>query len=457
MTTKWIADRIDAYVAELTEFASIPSVSSQHRGITEAAAWIRDALKRRGVAAAIHPTAGHPVVVGSIGTGPRTVLMYNHYDVQPAEPFDAWTSPPFEPALRDGKLYARGVIDDKGEIVARLAALDSLRARYGDDLPIRLVFFVEGEEESGSPNLEPFILSHREMLAADACIWEAGMVDDQGRPNVWLGLRGLLGVELVVKTLEHDAHSGWAHALPNAAWRLHAALATLRDENGDVAIDDFCDDVVGPTPRQRELLAAMPDEEPAYRRQYGIARTPGDRHGMALREAIFAPTCNIAGIWSGHIGEGRKTVIPSVAHAVIDFRLVPDQDPERCLAALRAHLDKRGFQDVEIRTPEAGQRAACCDPDHPFVRVTIETLRDAYGTEPLVSPMVGGTGPAAHVVNHLGIPFASIGCSYPGARKHAPNENIRLDDFVRGATAIAAVLERYACLDSKARPITASM
>jgi len=457
MTMPWIADRLDGYVAELTQFASIPSVSSQHRGISEASAWIRDALQRRGANAEIYPTAGHPVVVGSIGSGPRTVLLYNHYDVQPAEPFDAWTSPPFEPTLRDGKLYARGAIDDKGEIVARLAALDSLLARYGGALPIRLVFFVEGEEESGSPNLEPFLRAHGDLLAADACIWEAGMVDDRGRPNVWLGVRGLLGVELVVKTLEHDAHSGWAHALPNAAWRLHAALATLRDENGNVAVDGFCDDVRGPTPRQHELLAAMPDEEPAYRRQYGITHTPGDRHGIALREAIFAPTCNIAGIWSGHVGEGRKTVIPSVAHAVIDFRLVPDQDPARCLAALRAHLDKRGFGDVEIRSHETSERAACCDPDHPFIRITIDTLREAYGSEPLVSPMVGGTGPAAHVVNHLGIPFASIGCSYPGARKHAPNENIRLDDFVRGAAAIAQVLERYAYADASADRTVASM
>lgn len=447
---------MDAYVAELSEFASIPSVSSQNRGIAEAATWVRDALKRRGVVAALHPTAGNPVVIGSIGSGPRTVLMYNHYDVQPADPADAWTSPPFEPTLRDGKLYGRGIIDDKGEIVARLAALDELQTRYGDALPLRLLFFIEGEEECSSPNLESFVLAHRDILAADACIWEAGMVDDLGRPNIWLGVRGILTVELVVRTLKHDAHSGWAHALPNAAWRLHDALATLRGKNGDVAIDAFCDDVRGPTARQRELLANMPDEELDHTREYGMTRTSGDRYGLALREAIFAPTCNIAGMWSGHIGEGSRTVIPSVAHAIIDFRLVPDQDPTRCLAALRAHLDKRGFEDVDIRNPEPGQRAACCDPDHDFVRITIDTLRDVYKSEPLVSPMAGGTGPAAHIVNHLGIPFVSIGCSYPGARKHAPDENIRIDDFVRGASAIARVLDRYAS-PASAATIASSM
>jgi acetylornithine deacetylase/succinyl-diaminopimelate desuccinylase-like protein len=440
----FVRSNLERYVAELSEFASIPSVSSQSRGIDAAAAWVIAALKRRGVEAALYPTNGNPVVVGTIGSGTRTVLLYNHYDVQPAEPLDAWTSPPFEPTLRDGKLFARGVIDDKGEIVARLAALDLLRERHGDALPLRLTFFIEGEEESGSTNLEPFIAANKDLLAADACIWEAGTIDDQGRPQIWLGVRGLLSVELVAKTLAHDAHSGWAHALPNAAWRLHAALATLRDADENVAIDGFNDDVRGPTPRQRELLAEMPDELPTYRRQYGISRTPGNREGLELREALFAPTCNIAGLWSGHIGAGRKTVIPSTAHAVIDFRLVPDQDPKRCLAALRKHLDARGFDDVAIVTPEEGQRAACSDPDHPFIRTTIATLRDVYGTEPLVAPTVGGTGPAAHVVNHLGIPFASIGCSYPGGRKHAPDENIRLDDFVRGATAIAEVLDRYA-------------
>ncbi len=434
---------LDGYIEELCSFARIPSVSSQHRGIDDAAAWVREALRGRGVDAEMRPTAGNPVVVGSIGSAARTVLLYNHYDVQPAEPLEAWTSAPFEPQLRDGKLYARGIIDDKGEIVARLAALDLLRERYGENLPLRLTFFVEGEEENGSPNLEPFVAANRELLAADACIWEAGSTDGEGRPQIWLGVRGLLAVELVATTLVHDAHSGWAHALPNAAWRLHAALATLRDEQDNVAISGFCDDVRGPSARQQELLAAMPDELPSYRREFGIARTPGGREGIALREAVFAPTCNIARMWSGHTGAGTKTIIPATAHAAIDFRLVPDQDPDRCLAALRAHLDACGFEDIEILSPERGQRAACSDPDHPFIRCTIDTLRELYAAEPLVAPMVGGTGPASVVAHYLGVPFASIGCSYPGGRKHAPDENIRLDDFVRGAAAIAEVLERY--------------
>jgi acetylornithine deacetylase/succinyl-diaminopimelate desuccinylase-like protein len=440
----YIEANLDRYVAELTEFASIPSVSSQATGIDEAARWVQAALARRGVDARILPTAGNPVVVGKTGAGTRTVLLYNHYDVQPPEPIDAWTTPPFQPTLRDGKLYARGVMDDKGEVVARLAAFDVLRERYGNDLPLRLTFLIEGEEESGSVNLEPFIAEHKEMLAADACIWEAGQVDNAGRPLVWLGVRGLISIELVARTMKHDAHSGWAHALPNAAWRLVEALSTLRDADGNITIDGFSDDVTGATARQRELLAAMPDEIPTYRAEYDVERFVGGREGLALREAVFTPTCNITGIWAGHIEKGHKTVIPATAHARIDFRLAPDQDPQHALACVSAHLRRRGFDDIELIPTERGQRAACSDPDHPFVELTIDVLRERYNTEPVVSPMVGGTGPAAYFVHHLGVPFASIGCSYPGSRKHAPDENVRLTDFVRGASAIADLLDRYA-------------
>jgi acetylornithine deacetylase/succinyl-diaminopimelate desuccinylase-like protein len=451
---KYIERNLDRYVAELSEFASIPSVSSQSTGIAEAAQWLARALERRGVKTQILPTAGNPVVVGRIGSGARTVLLYNHYDVQPPEPIDAWTTPPFEPALRDGKLYARGVMDDKGEIVARLAALDVLRERYGNDLPLALTFFVEGEEENGSRNLEPFILEHRELLAADACIWEAGQVDGEGRPYLWLGLRGLLYVELVAHTLRHDAHSGWAHVLPNAAWRLIDALTTLRDRDGNVTIEGFGAELTGPTPRQYELLRDMPDEAATYRAEYGVQQFVGGREGLAQREAVFAPTCNISGIWAGHIEHGNKTVIPGTAHARIDFRLAPDQHPEHCLRALREHLERHGFGDIEVLARE-GELAACSDPDHPFIELTVDVLREHYGCDPLVTPMVGGTGPASQVVRHLGVPFASIGCSYPGSRKHAPDENVRLSDFVRGAGAIADLLDRYS-LSSSTRSMFAS-
>lgn len=438
---EYIERNLDRYVDELSRFAAIPSVASQGTGIREAAQFTADAFKRRGFDVEIVETKGSPVVVTHGGSGARTLLLYNHYDVQPADPREAWSSDPFAPELRDGKLFGRGIIDDKGEIVARLAAIDALIDRFGE-LPLRITACVEGEEEAGSKNLEPFVSAHRDRLRADACIWEAGMVDEQDRPRLWLGVRGLLYVHLRVKTLAHDAHSGWAHALPNAAWRLVRALATLKDENDRILVPGFYDDVREPTLAQRALLERMADEDDEYRREYGIERFVADRSGLALREAVFLPTCNISGVWSGHIGNGKKTVIPADARARLDFRLVPDQDPELLARKLRAHLDAQGFTDVEFEMEE-GERAACTDPNEPFIALTVEALREHYQTEPVVTPLVGGTGPAALFVHHLGVPFASIGCSYPGARKHAPDENIRLSDFTRGAAAIASVMERF--------------
>jgi acetylornithine deacetylase/succinyl-diaminopimelate desuccinylase-like protein len=439
----YIERNLERYVDELSALCRFPSVATNPAAIDDSARFLVDALQRRGVAARLVPTAGYPVVFGEIGAGTRTLLLYNHYDVQPAEPLGAWDSAPFEPVRRDGTLVARGAVDDKGETVARLAALDALLDRHPDGLPLRIVFLIEGEEESGSPNLEPFLAANRDLLRADACIWEAGMVDGEGRPQIWLGVRGFLGVELRVRTLAHDGHSGWAHALPNAAWRLIRALSTLVDDDDErIRIDGFYDDVRAPSSAQERLLAEMPPEEDHYRQEYGIGRLVAGREGLELRRALFLPTCNISAIDAGGIDTG-KTIVPGEARVAIDFRLVPDQDPDDLMRKLRAHLDRHGFQDVAIDGQQS-LRAATVDPDHPFVALASAVARESYGSAPLVAPIVGGSGPAAHVVNRLGVPFVSLGCSYPGARKHAPNENIRLADFVNGASCIANVMERFA-------------
>lgn len=454
MTREFIERNLERYVDELSALCRFPSVAGNAAGLEGSARFLVEALQRRGAVARLVPTAGSPVVLGEIGAGPRTMLLYNHYDVQPAEPLGAWDSAPFEPVRRDGTLVARGAIDDKGETVARLAALDALLDRHPNGLPLRIVFLIEGEEESGSPNLEPFLAENREALRADACIWEAGMVDGDGRPQIWLGVRGFLGVELRVRTLAHDGHSGWAHALPNAAWRLVRALSTLVDSDERICIDGFYDDVRAPSTAQERLLAEMPAEDEHYRREYGVGRLVAGREGLGLRRALFLPTCNISALGAGSIGS-RTTIVPGEARAAIDFRLVPDQDPADLLRKLRSHLDRRGFQDVAI-TAEQSLRAATVDPDDPLVVLASAVARETYGTPPLVAPIVGGSGPAAHVVHHLGVPFVSLGCSYPGGRKHAPNENIRFADFVNGATCIANLMERFGSAAADAGGLSAS-
>lgn len=432
---------LSVYAQELGELVRAKSVSASNDDLRPCAELVASLLEKRGFETRLLETRGRPVVWGERPGNSRRLLLYNHYDVQPIEPLSAWTTPPFEPSIRQGALFGRGAIDDKGEIVARLAAIDALIAA-GIEMPT-LRFLIEGEEEIGSPNLRDCLKDNREVLAADGCIWEAGMIDGEMRPVLWLGLRGLVAVELVVRTLTHDAHSGWAHILPNAAWRLTEALATLRKSDGSIAINGFYDGVQQPSRAQIRLLEAMPAEDNDYRREYGVTRFVDGVEGLALRLAVFTPTCNIAGLQSGHIGSNGKTIVPSEARAKIDFRLVPDQDPQAVLRALRHHLDINGFDDVEI-VGQDGQRAATIDPDDLFVRLAIKVATQCYGREPVVSPMVGGTGPAAHVREILDVPFVSLGCSYPGGRKHAPDEHIRFDDFERGASCIANLIAAFA-------------
>jgi acetylornithine deacetylase/succinyl-diaminopimelate desuccinylase-like protein len=246
-------------------------------------------------------------------------LLYNHYDVQPPEPLELWNSPPFEGKQRDGKFFARGALDDKGELISRLAAFDAVRAVYGE-LPYRVKFLIEGEEEIGSPSLNGFLRDHSELLAADACVWEAGEVNYEGRFHLYLGLRGCVDVELRLRTMKEDVHSGVYSYLPSAAWRLVWALGTLKDQQERILIPGFYDAVIPPTPRQRELLAAMPAEEEEVKAHHQVTRFAGDLSGQALKEAVFQPTCTINGLWSGYQGEGSKAIVPSEAGCKLDFR-----------------------------------------------------------------------------------------------------------------------------------------
>ena len=374
--------------------------------------------------------------------GAPRVLCYGHFDVQPPEPLELWDSPPFEPTVRDGKLFARGVSDDKGQLVSRLAALDAVRAVRGG-LPARVKFVVEGEEEVGSPHLEQFVAQHRDLLAANYCVWETGGVNHLGQPSMTLGMRGILYVELTVRTATSDAHSGMAGSMfANAAWRLTWALASLKGPDERIRIPGFYDRARPPSARDLELLEREPSSEEAIRRQFGLTRFLNDRTGLELRRAaLFEPTCTINGIRTGYQGPGSKTVQPCEALAKVDFRLVPDQDPEEISGLLRRHLDDGGFDDVEVRVlgPE---RPARVDPDDPFIQLAARTAAEVFGRETLLTPMSGGSGPIWAFTHHLGVPVAMIGISYPGSSVHAPNEHVRLDLFTSGTRWMAHTVDR---------------
>jgi acetylornithine deacetylase/succinyl-diaminopimelate desuccinylase-like protein len=443
---RYIEDHLQESLAELGRLVAQPSISAQGLGIQECAALVAEMLRQRGFTVSVHETAGHPIVYGEApGNAAKTLLLYNHYDVQPPEPLELWDSPPFEPTIRDGKMYGRGVSDDKGHILCRLAALDALKAVTGS-YPVKVKFLIEGEEETSSANLDSFVRNNAALLAADACIWEFGGVNHEGRPVQYLGLRGICYVELTIETAAMDAHSGLGGSIfPNAAWRLVWALNTLKDRNERILIPGFYDKALPPTARDLEMIAAQPDDSADMIERYGLKQ--GFLKGMIggpdlRREEVFVPTCTICGLTSGYQGPGSKTVLPARASAKVDFRLIPDQDPEDILAKLRRHLDLNGFWDVQI-TYLGGTQPGRTSVDDPFVQLTLEAAREAYGVEPVVVPMVGGSGPNAVVSKTLNVPLVTAGCGYPGAQVHAPNENIVIDHFITGVKHTARIIGKF--------------
>ncbi len=443
---KYIEDHLNESIAELTELCKLPTVSAQGSAIAETADFVMGRMRVLGFETQVleKPPGGHPVVYAELrGASPKTLLFYDHYDVQPAEPLELWSSPPFQPTLRGAKLYGRGVSDNKGNIAARWAAIRAWRELRGK-LPCAIKFCIEGDEEIGSPHMEEFVAEHRELLSADACIWEGGGVSWDGLPQVTLGVKGLLYVELECNTISHDAHSSYGTVLPNAAWRLVWAASTIKGGDERVQIEGFYDDVRPPTPEERAALDAMPSDEEETFRAYGITGAVTGARGLDYRlRHYFEPTATIDGLSSGYEGEGAKTVLPARGMAKMDFRLVPDQDPRDILAKLRRHLDKHGFGDITLREFGA-ERAARTPISDPFVQVMREAVREAYGAEPLVVPTMSGTGPLYPFIKTLGLPTADCGIGYPDSRIHAPDENIRIEDFLRGTKAIAALIGRFA-------------
>ncbi len=442
----YIEANMTATLAELTTLCAQPSISATGEGITECAELVARMLQTRGFDASIEPTPGHPVVVANLDVGSdKTIILYNHYDVQPAEPLALWDSPAFEPTIRDGAFYARGAIDDKGNLMARFAALDALKAVDGT-YPCNIKFVVEGEEEIGSVNLPPFIRDNADRLAADACIWEFGGVNHEDNPRTYLGLRGICYVELSVRTADVDAHSGRGGSIfPNAAWRLVWALNTLKDADERILIPGFYDNVIPASDVDWDLMHKLPDPADTYKELYGVKEfLKGDKRGAALiHQEVFEPTCTICGLTSGYQGPGSKTVLPAVASAKVDFRLVPNQTPAEILEKLRAHLDANGFEDIEM-TFMGGEAPGRTDPQHPFVQMTIDTAREVYQREPVVDPMAGGSGPNHAFLEYLNVPVVTMGASYPGSNVHAPNEHMRLDLFDLAIKHTAHLIKRFA-------------
>jgi acetylornithine deacetylase/succinyl-diaminopimelate desuccinylase-like protein len=440
---RYIEEKLNESIEELSRLCAQPSVAAQHLGIEACADLVAESLKARGFDVQILPTGGSPVVFGERkGRKNETLLVYDHYDVQPPEPLELWESPAFEPTIRKGRLYARGVADNKGNFIERLHAIDAILDTEGD-LPCNVKFMVEGEEEIGSVNLEPFVRDNQELLSGDVCVWEVGGVNHENTPIQMVGMRGICYVELRVRTANQDVHSGTGGSIfPNAAWRLVWALNTLKDKDENILLPGFYEDVLPPSEGEKELLSQQPKMMDFYKQKYDLAgflKGIDDELELAI-EAVYRPTCTICGLTAGYQGEGSKTVLPAEARAKVDFRLVPNQTPKKVLSQLREHLDAHGFEDIEI-VNLGGNPPAKTDPNHDAVKMAVEAARDVYEKPSLVIPMVGGSGPNFIFQKYLGVPIISSGAGDSESRAHAPNESISLELYVKGAKHFARLLE----------------
>jgi acetylornithine deacetylase/succinyl-diaminopimelate desuccinylase-like protein len=388
--------------------------------------------------------AGYPVVVGELeGGGPKTLVIYNHYDVQPPEPLELWRGDPFACERFDGKLWGRGAADDKGDLAARLSAVKAWQAVRRAPLPVNLRFVIEGEEEISSAHLHRLAEVAPEVLEGDGCVWEGGSKDEADRPTVTFGCKGLLYIQIDLQSGSSDLHSMNAAVVENPAWRLTWWLNQLKGPDGRIRLPGHYDDVNIPE-ASRRAAAAMPLDRNRLLAALGAKRflVEDDRINQEL---IFAPTANIAGLLAGYTGPGSKTVLPNHAMLKMDFRLVVDQDAGKVEQRLRQHLKANGLEDADL-TVLGAEPPWLADPGSALGRAAAEAAQLAYGQPAVIVPSMAGTGPMALVCGLHNLPVAAFGVSYTADNIHAPDENLRELDYIQGIKHFIATVERFAAL-----------
>lgn len=442
---KHIDAHMDNLISELQTLIQQPSVSAKNEGIQECAQLVKKLLENAGIKSEILSLKNFPpIVYGEIKSKKnpnRTLLFYNHYDVQPAEPFELWDYPPFSGKIKGNKIFGRGASDDKGELITRIKAVEAL-LKTTDDVPCNVKFVIEGEEETGSAHIEQYLKKYQKKFSCDGVIWEFGYIDSKNRPIIGLGMKGLLYVELFVKESIRDAHSSLAVLIKNPAWRLIEAVNTLRDSDGKVLIKDWYKEAEPLSKKDLELISKEPFDEKSFKKEFGVKSFVANMHGFSANKALVGnATCNIAGFVSGYTGSGAKTVLPKDALVKIDFRLVPKMDPKRQVIRLKNHLKIKGFNDVSIKIYH-GESAARTDPSDPFVSKVKDAADQSFGKS-ILNVSNAGTGPMHSFVKILNAPCISIGSTYMFSRIHSPNEFARIDLLRKTTKCMCLLMDKF--------------
>ncbi len=431
----------DETMADLLCLIAQPSISAQDIGVRECAALEMELLRKAGLEPRLLETAGHPMVYAEWldAPGKPTILFYGHYDVQPPDPLDLWESPPFQPEIRDGRIYGRGVADNKAQHFSHIAAIRGWLTATGS-LPVNVKILLEGEEEVGSPHLDEAVAKYKDLLTADLVYTSDGPVTDTRYPEISFGVRGLLYIELRATGPNRDLHSGhWGGVAPNPIWILVRALNTMLDDQNRILIDGFYDNVQAPTPGARAAMDALPfDIGEAIGRIGLTGMTPPT--DLPYADRIMAqPTLNIAGFTGGYGGPGSKTIIPSTATVKIDMRLVPDQHPDEIWQKVSAHI-ARHAPDVEVVRLDGGMVPSYTPVEHPLAEVVRDAIEVGFGTHPIDIPLVGGSLPDAAWTKTLGLPSFLVSYGDPAQANHSPNESYAVDRIRQGIVTSAALL-----------------
>ena len=443
-----IDQNLKRYMEELFVLLRQPSVSARWEGVEECSRLLVGMMEKIGIKPRVLPMGGKrnpPLIYGEVlnPEAKRTLLIYGHFDVQPPEPLDAWDSPPFEPTVRNGRIYGRGSADNKGQFFAHFKAIESV-LKVNGRLPINVKFLLDPEEEVGSPSLNGFCREHKELFAADMALNSDGPMDPSGRPRLSFGNRGNLYIEVIARGANTDLHSGnFGGPVPNPAWRLVEFLSSLRKPDGTVAIEGFYDNIVPPTPGEREMMARIPFDEKKFKEKYGLKKFTPPEDVSYMEKLMFRPTLNIAGFTSGYGGQGSKTVLPCKAMLKMDIRLVVNQTPEDIFEKYVRHMKKHGFDDLEV-TMLNNYAPSRTSIDHPMAPKFAAAIQQGFQQEPVLIPAGGGSFPGAAIRSILGVPILSVPYGNADENNHAPNENLAIDCFKNGIRTTAALFFQLA-------------